>query len=514
LPFLSSGAWETWSLVLFLLAVLIIAVELLVIDIEFLWRGRRHYGSLSRMYGLEYLTDPHPKDDGRPRTDLATIAMTTTSLTWIPAAILGVALVMLQLAQVVVPTFSFSALLAKNLTFFFGHMLVNVSLYMGAGLVYAILPAYAKRPWKVARYAVIGWLATTMALWFAFYHHLYQDFAQPDAVQVVGQVFSYISAVPALVVSILGGVMLVWRSGIRWSTAPIYLYAGLAGWAIAGAGAIIDGTDALNQYMHNTLWVAGHFHGFMAMGVMMFFLGTLYHAFPKAAGGRRLSETIGRRAALLVVTGGYVVIGSFFLSGVVSEPRRYAVQLPGTEWLAAMGLLGAILVGAGGLLIIGDLARTLMRPVGPPDAVVHTPSAGRRSRIPRPAYGLVAALLFVVVGVALSLGVGGTTGDVTVAGVASALNGPAAVSARDIRFDVSTIQAPADRGFQIDFTNADSVPHNIAIYTSASATETRFRGDIVTGPIMVRYDAPALSAGSYYFQCDIHASMNGTVISR
>jgi cytochrome c oxidase subunit I len=371
LPYLSAGAWDTWAFVPFLLAVTIVVVVLLVIDLEFLYRGIRKYGSLGRMYGLEYLRDPHPKDDGRPRTDLATIAMTTTSFTWIPAALLGAVLVVLELIQVFVPSFSISALLAKNLTFFAGHMLVNVALYMGAGLLYAILPAYAKRPWNVARYAVVGWLATTVALWFAFYHHLYQDFAQPDAVQVIGEAFSYVSAFPALVVSLLGGVMLVWRSGIRWSPAPIFLYLGMAGWAIGGTGAILDSTAGINQYMHNTLWVAGHFHGIMAMGVMMFFLGTLYHVFPVLT-GRQLSDRAGRWAAAIIAVGGYTVVLMFFLSGVLSEPRRYAVQLPGTEWVAGVGLVGAVLVGIGGLLIGADIVRAMLRPARSAEAPAPT----------------------------------------------------------------------------------------------------------------------------------------------
>jgi cytochrome c oxidase subunit 1 len=362
LPFQSAGGWETWSFVPFLLAVTIVVVVVLVIDVEFLYRGIRKYGSLGRMYGLEYLVDPHPADDGRPRTDLATIAMTTTALTWIPAALLGAVLVVLLLIQVFVPTFTISALLAKNLTFFAGHMLVNVGLYMGAALLYVILPAYTKRPWRVARYVVIGWLATTVALWFAFYHHLYQDFAQPDAVQIIGQVFSYVSAFPALVVTLLGGVLLVWRSGIRWSPAPLFMYLGMVGWAVGGTGAILDSTAGLNQYLHNTLWVAGHFHGIMAMGVMMFFLGTVYHVFPGIT-GRQLSERVGRTAALLIASGGWLVVLVFFGSGVVSEPRRYSVQLPGTEWLALIGLVGAIVVGIGGLLIGGDIIRALRRPV-------------------------------------------------------------------------------------------------------------------------------------------------------
>ncbi len=361
LPFMSAGAWDVWAFVPFLLAVTIVVVVVLAIDIEFLYRGMKKYGGLGRMYGLEYLADPHPQDDGRPRTDLTTIAMTTTALTWIPAALLGAILVVLLLIQVVIPDFSINALLAKNLTFFAGHMLVNVGLYMAAGLLYAILPAYTNRPWGVARYVVIGWLVTTVALWFAFYHHLYQDFAQPDSVQVIGQVFSYASAFPALVVTLLGGVLLVWRSQVSWSPAPIFMYLGMVGWAVGGTGAILDSTVGINQFMHNTLWVAGHFHGIMAMGVMMFFLGTLYHVFPGIS-GRQLSESTGRAAAWLIASGGWIVVLIFFLSGVFSEPRRYSQQLPGTEWLALVGLLGAVLVAIGGLLIGGDIVRTLRRP--------------------------------------------------------------------------------------------------------------------------------------------------------
>lgn len=69
----------------------------------------------------------------------------------------------------------------------------------------------------------------------------------------------------------------------------------------------------------------------------------MYHIF-HAVFGRHLSDRIGQRAALLIGAGGYTVVLVFFLSGIFSEPRRYAVQLPRTEWLALIGLAGAILV--------------------------------------------------------------------------------------------------------------------------------------------------------------------------
>lgn len=36
-------------------------------------------------------------------------------------------------------------------------------------------------------------------------------------------------------------------------------------------------------------------------------------------------------------------------------------------------------------------------------------------------------------------------------------------------------------------------------------------GEIFPGPATRDYDVPALEAGTYYFQCDIHPQMNGTV---
>jgi plastocyanin len=33
----------------------------------------------------------------------------------------------------------------------------------------------------------------------------------------------------------------------------------------------------------------------------------------------------------------------------------------------------------------------------------------------------------------------------------------------------------------------------------------------VTGPGQAKYEIPALDAGEYYFHCDVHPTMNGTV---
>ena len=84
------------------------------------------------------------------------------------------------------------------------------------------------------------------------------------------------------------------------------------------------------------------------------------------------------------------------------------------------------------------------------------------------------------------------------------------VVAQNISFTTPQIQAPAGQPFTIDFDNEDQgIPHNIEIKDSSGAS--KFKGDIVTGPIKTTYQVPALAAGTYTFMCDVHPSMTGTL---
>jgi plastocyanin len=106
---------------------------------------------------------------------------------------------------------------------------------------------------------------------------------------------------------------------------------------------------------------------------------------------------------------------------------------------------------------------------------------------------------------------GGSTGGGSTGGAGTIE--PATVTAQGLAFDTKTLTIPADTPTKLTFDNNDAgTPHNVAIYPSSSDLSTPlFRGDIVTGPATATYDVPALKAGSYYFHCDVHPTMNGTV---
>lgn len=82
----------------------------------------------------------------------------------------------------------------------------------------------------------------------------------------------------------------------------------------------------------------------------------------------------------------------------------------------------------------------------------------------------------------------------------------------DQRFVTETLEAQADEPFDILFANLDEgIVHNVAIYTDDSAAEQLYVTPFVDGSATFTYEGPALGAGSYYFRCDVHPLMDGTL---
>jgi uncharacterized membrane protein/plastocyanin len=82
----------------------------------------------------------------------------------------------------------------------------------------------------------------------------------------------------------------------------------------------------------------------------------------------------------------------------------------------------------------------------------------------------------------------------------------------DQAFVPGLLRLPADEPVALSFDNQDGgVPHNVAIYRDDSAAESLFVGDLIDGPETVTYQVPALDPGTYFFRCDVHPQMNGSV---
>ena len=107
---------------------------------------------------------------------------------------------------------------------------------------------------------------------------------------------------------------------------------------------------------------------------------------------------------------------------------------------------------------------------------------------------------------------GGNGNDVGLEGVTCEATGTTLrISAENTAFDTDCLAVPAGEAFEIVFDNRDTDDHNVAIYPDEG--EPLFRGEIFAGVETKTYDVPAIEAGTYRFQCDVHPEMDGVFIT-
>jgi len=357
LPFHSGGTWPAWATASLFAALAIMGVGWTLWAGDMLWAIARRY-RLSDALGWQYL-----RGSGAPDVPPIIIISTVSFIGVLAGLVAAVVLLALVGAEQFSSGFTNDALLIKNLTFYFGHMLVNITMYFGVGMVYEIMPAYTGRPWKSNALVAASWNLVLLLVMFAYLHHLYMDFAQPEWLQVIGQLSSYLISVPAAVVTIFSTLVLVHGADMRWKLPSLLMYLGVMGWAIGGVAAVIDSTVMVNTRFHNTLWVPAHFHTYYVMGVVLMILGTVFHL---AIALSKTAETgLSTRAIVTAVgIGGYGFLLMFYLAGVAGVPRRYA-SYPAE---AAQGILYAkvslvfiALLLTGALIYIWETGRRCVR---------------------------------------------------------------------------------------------------------------------------------------------------------
>lgn len=355
LPFF--GTWPGWATQFFLVGITILGVGWLIWNLDYLRAISRQY-KLGNALGWHYI-----KGGSGPEVPPFITITTVSSIVCLACLVSGVAVLLFFFIEMFTGKQN-DALLMKNLTFFFGHVLVNLSMYLGVAVVYEILPEFARRPWKNNKLISLAWNFVLIVVLVAYFHHLYMDFAQPLWMQYAGQIASYVSSIPAAVMSIFGALALTYRAQMKWNLSSSFLFLGLLGWAIGGVGAVIDSTITVNERFHNTLWVPAHFHTYTLVGLVLIVLGYFYH-FVHDINGREQKPALSLFISALYLIGGYGVVAAFYAAGADSVPRRFSTYdydfiRAGTSY-AKTGLVFSLLVFAAVLLYFSELIRNWLQ---------------------------------------------------------------------------------------------------------------------------------------------------------
>jgi cytochrome c oxidase subunit I len=263
-----------------------------------------------------------------------------------------------------------NVLVSRTLFWYFGHPLVY----------FWLLPAYMV--WYVSIPKIIGGkifsdglarLSFILFLLFSipvgFHHQLTEPGINPNW-KFFQVVLTFMVVIPSLMTAFSmfatfemagrrngGKGLFGWFKTLPWNDVRFFApFVGMLAFIPGGAGGLINASHQMNQVIHNTIWVTGHFHLTVATTVLLTFFGVCYWLIP-ALTGRKLTKNINKLGIVQTVVwviGMTFMSGSMHFQGLLGAPRRSAFSTYGDSAQAAEWIPYQVAQAIGGsILFIG-----------------------------------------------------------------------------------------------------------------------------------------------------------------
>src|SRR5699024_4000157 len=118
-----------------------------------------------------------------------------------------------------------------------------------------------------------------------------------------------------------------WLKKMPWKDARFLApFVGMVFFIPGGAGGIINASNQMNQVVHNTIWVTGHFHLTVATGVTLTCFAITYWLVPSLT-GRQFTPAMNRLGILQTIlwtVGMTIMSTAMHWQGLLGGPRRSA----------------------------------------------------------------------------------------------------------------------------------------------------------------------------------------------
>lgn len=265
-----------------------------------------------------------------------------------------------------------NVMLSRTLFWSFGHTLVNIWYLTAVSAWYVIVPKVigGKRFSDTLTRVVVAMLVITNIP--GGFHHQIVDPAFSPILKYMHVFMSLSIAFPSLMTAFAmfyvfeqtgrakgGKGLFGWLKKLPWSDVRFLApFIAMVAFIPAGAGGIAQTTNQLNQVIHNTMWVVGHFHLTVGTSVALTFFGISYWLIPHLS-KRILTPTmnkVGIVQTIIWATGMLFMAGSMHYVGLLGSPRRTSYTTYGDHVVALGWDPYMILLAIGGtLLIIGVL---------------------------------------------------------------------------------------------------------------------------------------------------------------
>lgn len=155
-----------------------------------------------------------------------------------------------------------------------------------------------------------------------------------------------------------------------------------------GAGGIINMSYQLNETIHNTQWVTGHFHLIFAGAIVLMYFMVAYELWPQLTGCGPLPQRLVKLQIWLWFVGMMVLSMPWHLVGLLGMPRRMAYydythpDIAPQAWTVIASTLGGLLLVISAFILVYILAAAHRGPRTTPAPFTFSAAAHPGGRTP------------------------------------------------------------------------------------------------------------------------------------
>ncbi|MDR6999082.1 cbb3-type cytochrome c oxidase subunit I [Neobacillus niacini] len=263
-----------------------------------------------------------------------------------------------------------NVMVARTLFWAFGHTLVNIWYLTATSAWYVCVPKIiGGKRWSdmLTRVVIIALVIMNITGGF---HHQIVDPGIKESIKFMHVFMSLAIGFPSLMTAFAlfavfertarkqGGKGLIgWYKQMPWKDVRFLApFIAMVAFIPAGAGGIAQSTNQLDQVVHNTMWIVGHFHLTLGMSVVMTFFGISYWLVPYIS-KRVLTPQINKLGLIqtwIWTIGMICMSGAMHWVGLLGSPRRTSFTTYGDNATALSWSPYLMFLAIGGtLLMIG-----------------------------------------------------------------------------------------------------------------------------------------------------------------
>lgn len=268
--------------------------------------------------------------------------------------------------------------LTRMLFWMFGHPLVYFWLLPAYVAYYTILPKVAGGKLYSGNAARLAFLLFLILSTPVGVHHQFSEPVFTPGTKLWVTILTFGVSIPSFMTAFTVGASLEyaarkrgarglfgWMVGLPYFQKENFLFGyficGLILFIFGGLSGIVNASYALNQMVHNTSWVPGHFHMTVAGPVLLVILGVSLYIYSKVAGKPIKFKTLATIVPYLWMVGVALLSHGMMAGGLMGEPRRTNMGMTYTNpdsdlfnkhWVitSTMTMVGGIVMASAALL--------------------------------------------------------------------------------------------------------------------------------------------------------------------